>query len=167
MPPQGEVSADRSYQTSHVRSTAVPSLAYNPAEAKPFLSTPPSLSGEGPCLDISLTVEFSAEKTWRPAASAFETRVVTLAGRQEISAENSRGGLNKIRDRLLTILRHQKLLRTPGCPVVWMQKFSCGKLQIFALRAVPDNNQLIRVGESVRWLTGVKTSQLRSTLVPN
>src|SRR5918995_6789469 len=63
MAPQGEVSVNRLYQTSYVRSTAVPSLAYNPAEAKPFLSTPPSLSGEGPCLDISLTVEFSAENT--------------------------------------------------------------------------------------------------------
>ena len=105
MAPQGEVSVNRLYQTSYVRSTAVPSLAYNPAEAKPFLSTLPSLSWEGPCLDISLTVEFSAEKTWHPAAGATETRVVTLAGRQEISAENSQGGLNKIRDRLLTILR--------------------------------------------------------------
>jgi hypothetical protein len=138
MAPQGEVSVDRPYQTSYVRSTAVPSLAYNPAEAKPFLSTPPSLSGEGPCLDISLTVEFSAEntklgpilltsillppgqsrnrparthspfefsaeKTWHSAAGATETRGVTLAGRQEISAEISQGGLNKIRDPLLTV----------------------------------------------------------------
>jgi hypothetical protein len=140
------------------------------------------LSGEGPCLDNFLTVEFSAEntkigpilltsillpagqlrnrlartqspfefsaeKTWRPAGGATETRVVTLAGRQEFSAENSQGGLNKIWDRPISILRQQKLLRTPRRPVVWMQKSSGEKLQIFALHAVPDKKQLIRVRE--------------------
>ena len=63
MLPQGKVRTDRPYQSSHLRSTAVPGLACNPAEAKPFLRTPPSLSGEGSFLDISFTVEFSAENS--------------------------------------------------------------------------------------------------------
>src|ERR687889_127650 len=100
-----------------------------------------------------------------PIGGANETHVLTLAGKQEFSPEDFQGGLNKIRHRPIGILRQQKLSRTPGCPVVWMQKFSGERLQIFDLRAIPDKSQLIRGGGYVRSPTGAKTFQFRGILV--